>query len=188
MNTILDAILHRQWEVARRLLETATISEILFKNENGITALHAATLQDNLYLTRNLLIKGAKINNVATYKDHIGMTPLHIAVLFGHKRIVELLLAWEADCEIKNGDSLTALQLALICNHIEIAQMIKGHLDKTLSTPSVFALSRMKAPFIRTIVAKKLKELQKALPGKRGQQYFRKGFAVEKGNVHEIDG
>src|SRR5438445_299376 len=45
-------------------------------------------------------------------KNKYGQTPLHLAAIYGHKKVAELLLAGKADVNAKDKDGKTPLQLA----------------------------------------------------------------------------
>ncbi len=49
-------------------------------------------------------------------KDENGATPLHAASLYGHKDVVELLLANKADVNARAKDGAAPLYLAAICS------------------------------------------------------------------------
>ncbi|MEE3171543.1 MAG: ankyrin repeat domain-containing protein, partial [Pseudomonadota bacterium] len=56
-----------------------------------------------------------------------GLTPLHYAAYWGHKEIVELLIAKNADINAKDEDGRTALDWA----HGETAELLRKHGGKT---------------------------------------------------------
>ena len=56
-------------------------------------------------------IAGGKELNESDAGDPLEPTPLHCAVVSGHKAIVEMLLASGADINIKRNDGLTALDI-----------------------------------------------------------------------------
>ena len=68
-------------------------------------------------------------------KDEFGRTPLHDATFYGHKEIVELLIAKGADVNAKTSDEdntpLTPLDGAIEENHTEIADLLRKHGGKT---------------------------------------------------------
>ncbi len=76
------------------------------------------------YPTRALLEKGADVNA----KTDAGFTPLCDAAQFGHKEIVELIIAKGADVNAKRGAPLNA---AIITKHTEIAELLRKHGAKT---------------------------------------------------------
>jgi len=71
-----------------------------------------------------LVDNGAPVNGLSAD----GWTPLHLASFFGHARIVELLLAHEADVRAtsKNSTANTALHAALAGRHPFVAGLLMG--------------------------------------------------------------
>ena len=74
------------------------------------------------------------INHLATgtyvnAKDVVGETPLHLAVIGGHKGIVELLIAEGADVGAKANDGKTPLDWAInpVRSQTEIANLLRKH-------------------------------------------------------------
>ena len=56
--------------------------------------------------------------------DVAGMTPLHNAVMFDHKEIVELLISRGADVDAKNRKGQTPLLFAMRLDSKEIAELL----------------------------------------------------------------
>ncbi|MHC4555896.1 MAG: ankyrin repeat domain-containing protein [Planctomycetota bacterium] len=81
-------------------------------------SLNEAAATGNLDLTKSLMAEGLDVN----YREDATLkTPLHRAVMGGHKQVVELLLANGADV---NAGKLTALHYAAEKGHTEIAEML----------------------------------------------------------------
>jgi ankyrin repeat protein len=83
-----------------------------------------------------LLSRGGNIKE----KDSQGDTPLHFAALRGKTRMVEVLLASEADCNAKNRFGITPLYLACCCNtqNIEVINLlVKYKADVTCKETSL---------------------------------------------------
>ena len=59
------------------------------------------------------------------------MTPLSVAAAFGHKEIVELLIANGADLEAKDQWGVTPLTNATNNGHTEIVDLLRKHGGKT---------------------------------------------------------
>ena len=60
-----------------------------------------------------------------------GATPLHGAVLSGHKELIELLIAKGADVNAIDAISKTPLDYAISRSHPEIADLLRKHGGKT---------------------------------------------------------
>ena len=56
-----------------------------------------------------------------------GVTPLHLAAKYGHKEIVEILIANGADINAKDDDGETPLHKAAWERHEEIAKFLISH-------------------------------------------------------------
>ena len=75
--------------------------------------------------TKQHIAKGADVNAKGIW----GRTPLHKAVLEGHKEVAELLIAKGADVNAKNDEGKTPLDLALLLP--ETADLLRKHGGKT---------------------------------------------------------
>ena len=64
-------------------------------------------------------------------KDKLGRTPLRIAAYWGHKEIVELLIAKGAEVNAKTAIGSTPLDRASTFNHTEIIDLLRKHGGKT---------------------------------------------------------
>ena len=86
----------------------------------------------------------AKAGDIKTIKQHIaagtdvnakddeyGSTPLHQAAQGGRKEIAELLIAKGADVNAKDNGGYTQLDVAILRNHSEIADLLRKHGGKT---------------------------------------------------------
>ena len=73
---------------------------------------------------KQLIIGGHDVNQ---RDETYGFTPLHQAVFFGHKEIVEYLVAQGADVNVKNIAGSSPLYLAKGKGHKEIAALLTKH-------------------------------------------------------------
>ena len=67
----------------------------------------------------------------ANIKDADGQTPLHFTAYYGHKEIVELLIAKGADVNAKNDWGWTPLDWAIQLNEPETTDLLRKHGGKT---------------------------------------------------------
>ena len=88
--------------------------------------------------------KAAADGNIEAVKQHLAAgtdvneanvngrgTPLHFSAAFGHKEVVELLIANGADVNITNPVNLTALDQASMLNFTETIDLLRKHGGKT---------------------------------------------------------
>ncbi|KAK5635755.1 hypothetical protein RRF57_011467 [Xylaria bambusicola] len=68
-----------------------------------------------------LLGRGAQINT----PNHTGKTALHIAAIFGYKKLTEMLVSYGAKTGISDNDSKTPLQLAVENGHSKIVELLQ---------------------------------------------------------------
>jgi len=81
-------------------------------NSDGKTALHFAASSGSTAAAQALLELGANVDA----KDLIGNTPLHESCKHSRFAVSGRLVAWKADLNVKGGDGLSPLALAL-CNN-----------------------------------------------------------------------
>ena len=96
----------------------------------------------NIEIVKWHLSAGVDVN----VKDGIGVTPLHFAVLGGHKELAELLIANGADVNLRSSmvvktedgsdgeqaaQEITALDRAIGGKHMEVADLLRKHGAKT---------------------------------------------------------
>ncbi|CAM3050611.1 Ankyrin repeat protein [Legionella steigerwaltii] len=107
-----DSILHiiaayGFYNLAKNLLEEST--ELAFlANNYGVYPIHTAILNQRPNLVRLLL----DIKNGAALTDAEGKSPLHYAVLFGTREIIELCCQKAPDINARDQDGRTPLMLA----------------------------------------------------------------------------
>jgi ankyrin repeat protein len=91
------------------------------KELKDYTPLHIAisTKHPNLEIVEMLAAK-ADIN----CRNTNGATPLHLAVMWGHQDVTELLIKYGADLSAKNGKGRTALDVAVRNDHEGLAEVL----------------------------------------------------------------
>jgi len=95
------------------------------RNSVGVTPLHSATMRGASVAAVELLVKGkADVNAKATMQ---GWTPLHGAAAMGRKDIAEVLLSNGANYTIRDGQGQTALKVAEMKGHSNVAQLLRQY-------------------------------------------------------------
>ena len=114
-SAILTAVYHRQKEIVNLLVARGT----------PLTLVEACAAGEGERVERLLAADASGIN---TWSGD-GWTPLHLAAFFGHAKIVELLLARDADVTAtsRNPNGNTPLHAALAGNHTMVAGLLIGH-------------------------------------------------------------
>lgn len=107
---------------------------------DGASALHYPSRLGYSITVKTLLDLGMDPNLKATLK-YSGLywndsTPLHIASRRGHLKIVKHLLLGGADINLKDGDGLTALDLARNANKESIVRFLESELSKEEMLPT----------------------------------------------------
>lgn len=93
------------------------------RDGNGLTALHAGAHVGALEVVRTLLASGLDPNDRA---NRFGITPLHAAAERGFVEIAALLIENGADLELPAGTGHTALFMAMLNTHAEMASLLKA--------------------------------------------------------------
>eukprot|EP00899_Mesostigma_viride_P018116 jgi/Mesvir1/26305/Mv18805-RA.1 len=74
--------------------------------------------------------------------DEVSRVPLHLAIMLGHEKIVEMLIAAGADLNVEDHEGMTPMKIALVKKHATFIQMLmKGGAKLT-------SLSRTKSDVI----------------------------------------
>jgi uncharacterized protein len=112
-SAILTAVYHRQKEIVNLLVA-----------RGATLTLHEACAAGEFERVERLLAESDTVNTFSAD----GWTPLHLAAFFGYPKIVELLLANDADvlAHSRNPTGNTPLHAALVSNHAFIAGLLLG--------------------------------------------------------------
>ncbi|XP_030339142.1 SH3 and multiple ankyrin repeat domains protein 2 isoform X1 [Strigops habroptila] len=102
------------------LHEHATVS---CKDENGWQEIHQACRYGHVQHLEHLLFYGADM----CAQNASGNTALHICALYNQESCARVLLFRGADKEIKNYNSQSPFQVAIIAGNFELAEYIKNH-------------------------------------------------------------
>ena len=115
-SAILTAVYHRQKEIVNLLVARGAPLSIF-----------EACAAGEIERVERLLEGGDAFDAINSYSRD-GMTPLHLAAFFGHAKIVEMLLARDADvtARSRNANGNTPLHAALVGNHKLVAGLLIG--------------------------------------------------------------
>jgi ankyrin repeat protein len=118
-SAILTAVYHRQKEIVNLLVARGAPLSIF-----------EACAAGELERVERLLesVESGEASSAVNSYSRDGMTPLHLAAFFGHAKIVELLLAHDADvaARSRNANGHTPLQAALAGNFKLVAGLLIG--------------------------------------------------------------
>ncbi|EAY16707.1 ankyrin repeat protein, putative [Trichomonas vaginalis G3] len=98
-------------------------ANINVKDENGITALHYAAMNNSKETAEVLISHGANINE----KNKEGQTALHYAAENNNKETAEVLISHGANINVKDENGITALHYAVENNNKERADVLISH-------------------------------------------------------------
>ena len=87
-------------------------------------ALAKALSPANIEAAKQAIADGADVNEKEEWADGMGWTHLYTATVFGHKEIIELLIAAGADVNADEGTGLTPLHSAANHGRKEIAKLL----------------------------------------------------------------
>ncbi|KAJ8667125.1 hypothetical protein QAD02_008787 [Eretmocerus hayati] len=105
---------------------------------NGFTALHYAIQNDHKEIVEILLKSGADLYRTLVLDQN---TPLHLAAIGSYRDIVENILNYDVNIDLKNKDGMTALHLASQCGNLDAVETLLKYgsdiniLDKNGNTP-----------------------------------------------------
>ncbi|XP_037346941.2 SH3 and multiple ankyrin repeat domains protein 2-like isoform X2 [Pungitius pungitius] len=93
------------------------------QDENGWHEVHQACRHGNVQHLEHLLFYGADMSA----QNASGNTGLHICALYNQDNCARVLLVRGADKEVKNYNSQSPFQVAIIAGNFELAELIKNH-------------------------------------------------------------
>jgi ankyrin repeat protein len=128
-NSLLLAAARGDLDTVERLLGNGSSANV--ENEQGITALSLAVVNDHREVAERLLQAGADVNHPLCE-----WTVLHAAALRGRAEIVPMLLSWGAAVNARDTEGYTPLHWATLGNHFPIVEaLLNYHADLTLRDP-----------------------------------------------------
>lgn len=95
-------------------------------DENGVTFLMKAALQGNVERVKTLIRQGANVNAV----DKDSETALMAAAFNGNEQIVQILLEKGAIVGIRNNRGASAIDIARLRGHLDVARKLAAHMGK----------------------------------------------------------
>jgi len=101
----------------------------------GWTPLHYASSRGHLEVVQYLLANGAIVDSMSPGNT----TPLMMAVQSGNEQLVKLLLDKGADIKVRNGNGLTAIDIAVIYDKTWIAEGLSARWLKLYKKPYVYS-------------------------------------------------
>ena len=113
---------------AEPVAEAAQTEPPTAKSEAPDISIHEAFKAGNIEAVKQHLAAGTDVNAKG---PNAGLTPLHRAAYYGIKEIVELLLDKGADVNAKDDGGDTPLDVAMLGNDKETADLIRKHGGKT---------------------------------------------------------
>ncbi|KAJ1066210.1 hypothetical protein K5549_018447, partial [Capra hircus] len=104
------------------------------KDENGWHEIHQACRYGHVQHLEHLLFYGADMGA----QNASGNTALHICALYNQDSCARVLLFRGGDKELKNYNSQTPFQVAIIAGNFELAEYIKNHKETDVADPVPF--------------------------------------------------
>ena len=101
----------------------------------GWTPLHYASAKGHLEVAQYLLANGAVVDSLSP----VNTTPLMMAVQSGNEQLVKLLLDKGADLQLRNGNGLTAIDIAVIYEKPWIAEGLSSRWLKLYKKPYTYS-------------------------------------------------
>uniref|UniRef100_A0A3P9PNT1 SH3 and multiple ankyrin repeat domains 2 n=1 Tax=Poecilia reticulata TaxID=8081 RepID=A0A3P9PNT1_POERE len=103
-------------------------ASVCCQDENGWHEVHQACRHGHVQHLEHLLFYGALMGA----QNASGNTALHICALYNQDNCARVLLVRGADKEVKNYNSQTPFQVAIIAGNFELAELIKNHKDSDI--------------------------------------------------------
>ncbi|XP_049339267.1 SH3 and multiple ankyrin repeat domains protein 2 [Astyanax mexicanus] len=103
-------------------------ASVCCQDENGWHEVHQACRHGHVQHLEHLLFYGADMSA----QNASGNTALHICALYNQDNCARVLLIRGADKEVKNYNSQSPFQVAIIAGNFELAELIKNHRESDI--------------------------------------------------------
>uniref|UniRef100_A0A8C5D3V5 SH3 and multiple ankyrin repeat domains protein 2-like n=1 Tax=Gouania willdenowi TaxID=441366 RepID=A0A8C5D3V5_GOUWI len=103
-------------------------ASVCCQDENGWHEVHQACRHGHVQHLEHLLFYGAN----TSAQNASGNTALHICALYNQDKCARVLLVRGADKEVKNYNSQSPFQVAIIAGNFELAEIIKNHKESDI--------------------------------------------------------
>ena len=113
------------------LVKTLVLKKKAMVNHIGWTPLHYACSKGNLEVAQFLIANGAIVDSPSQGNT----TPLMMAVQSGNEQLVKLLLDKGADIQLRNGNGLSAIDIADIYEKPWISEGLRARWQKVYKQP-----------------------------------------------------
>ena len=120
-----DAIRWEKMEIVELLLNRG--ADVNAKGKSGKTYLHIAADEGYVLIAEHLLKHGADVNSVWTCDGNKHYSPLYLAVINGHEKVVKLLLECGANVDARDLDGKTILYYAVKVGRSLIIEHLLKH-------------------------------------------------------------
>ncbi|KAL7878272.1 hypothetical protein AOLI_G00092460 [Acnodon oligacanthus] len=103
-------------------------ASVCCQDENGWHEVHQACRHGHVQHLEHLLFYGADMSA----QNASGNTALHICALYNQDNCARVLLVRGADKDVKNYNSQSPFQVAIIAGNFELAELIKNHKESDI--------------------------------------------------------
>jgi ankyrin repeat protein len=128
-NALLQAIAHRDWRLAKELLEEGADANARTDEYYSNSALEEAIMSKDTVIVKLLIKHGADTRT----PNRFGDSPLLTALLFSSPEIIKLILDTNPEMCVVNKRGLDAYDIALIRNEKQVIDWISQATQQALS-------------------------------------------------------
>eukprot|EP01006_Ploeotia_vitrea_P057341 TRINITY_DN68171_c4_g2_i1.p1 TRINITY_DN68171_c4_g2~~TRINITY_DN68171_c4_g2_i1.p1 ORF type:complete len:837 (+),score=92.35 TRINITY_DN68171_c4_g2_i1:55-2565(+) len=114
-------------DVVRALMELDP-EQAIHHNASGVTPMHMAVRADKPDIVEAILEMSPEFVNITSCDPQPDCTPLLLSVVDGHPKVTQVLLKYQADCNITKGGA-SALQMACANRNKELVSLLLSSAD-----------------------------------------------------------